>query len=158
MYRGYHRKADLPLKQGDVVTIAKGTKLRSTHPQRDGEYEAGRTYQVKVHHVLPGATYTFGHIVAQGTPDERVILSGIHWRDLYHICQGLGVKYAYSFDPPVEWIYEELKKTGRIEVIKRSDNMSDIKLHTTNPQVNWAGSGGYWVWCDINDIVGVQEP
>ena len=25
-------------------------------------------------------------------------------------------------------------------------------LETQNPEVRWAGSGGYWKWVDINDI------
>lgn len=28
---------------------------------------------------------------------------------------------------------------------------------TFNPTVNWAGTGGYWCWVDINDVLQVME-
>ena len=45
-------KDDLPIKKGDRVRVPKGVKLRSMHPQRPTEYEAGKSYHVEVHHVV----------------------------------------------------------------------------------------------------------
>lgn len=42
---GYHEDGDLPIKKGDMVTILKGTTIRSTHPQMRTKV-AGRTYKV----------------------------------------------------------------------------------------------------------------
>jgi hypothetical protein len=52
---GYHENKDLPIKAGDTVTILKGTKIKSMHPTRK-VFTAGRTYQVKVNHVLCGSS------------------------------------------------------------------------------------------------------
>jgi len=52
---GFHAPADLPFKAGDKVRIKKGTVLKSMHPQKDNPYEAGRSYTIEVHHVLPGS-------------------------------------------------------------------------------------------------------
>lgn len=49
---GYHDIHDLPVKQGDTVTIPKGTILRYRHEDKP----AGRTYKVKVVSVSPGMT------------------------------------------------------------------------------------------------------
>ena len=55
-YIGYFSdKSILPFKRGDIVTIPKGTRY---HSMKDGEYHiAGRTYKVKVDHILCGTDY-----------------------------------------------------------------------------------------------------
>jgi hypothetical protein len=58
-FEGYHDERNLPVKKGDTVTIVKGTTIRTTMPKVGGGYvtkTAGRTYKVKVDHVLPGRT------------------------------------------------------------------------------------------------------
>lgn len=53
---GYHHSLDkLPIKKGDIIRIKKGTRY---HSMRDGEYHvAGKTYKVKVDHLIHGAQY-----------------------------------------------------------------------------------------------------
>lgn len=61
---GFHENADLPVKRGDTVTILKGTKIRTTSPGITTPYltkTAGRTYKVKVDHVLNGMNHPVGH-------------------------------------------------------------------------------------------------
>ena len=56
-YIGYHPKQDLPIQQGDYVRIPKGTMVRNL---LKGEKPAGRSYTIKVHHILQGAEYDDG--------------------------------------------------------------------------------------------------
>lgn len=49
-YLGFSRDADLPVKQGQEVTILKGTVVRCNGVTK----QAGRTYKVKIHHILSG--------------------------------------------------------------------------------------------------------
>ena len=49
---GYQPK--LPIHKGDKVKVKKGVLLWSTHPQKDGWYENGRTRTVTVHHTICG--------------------------------------------------------------------------------------------------------
>jgi len=56
-YIGYHESHLLPLKGGETVTILKGTPIKTTHPTKKHRV-AGRTYKVKVNHVLNGTTVT----------------------------------------------------------------------------------------------------
>lgn len=55
-YIGYHADLNsLPVKKGDIVLIKKGTRY---HSMKDGEYHtAGKSYKVKVNHVLHGTQY-----------------------------------------------------------------------------------------------------
>ena len=65
-FEGYHEDHEIPIKKGDIVTIKKGTTIRTTMPttvtiagQKQGAYKvkvAGRTYKVRVDHVLNGVT------------------------------------------------------------------------------------------------------
>jgi hypothetical protein len=56
-YIGYHENlSTLPIQKGDTILIKKGTKYHST---RDGDYHiAGKSYKVKVDHLIHGAQYT----------------------------------------------------------------------------------------------------
>ena len=87
-YPGYVDKKEnpYPFKKGDIVTIPKGTYIRTTGGRPNGP--AGKTYKVKVDHFI----------------------SGTQFEDSYGYC---------------------------IE----------------NPEMRWAGTGGYWHGVDINDIL-----
>lgn len=54
-FEGFHENEDLPIKRGDVVTIPKGTKISTTMSNKR-EKIAGRTFKVKVDHVLNGSS------------------------------------------------------------------------------------------------------
>jgi len=55
-YVGYHDPRILPLKNGDIVTIKKGTPVTF----RGETLPAGRTYKIKINHVLCGITLSDG--------------------------------------------------------------------------------------------------
>jgi hypothetical protein len=63
-FKGYHDDHEIPVKKGDLVTIRKGTKIRTTSPSITGGFkskEAGRTYKVTVDHILNGMNQPVGH-------------------------------------------------------------------------------------------------
>lgn len=63
-FEGHHDEHELPIKRGDVVTIRKGTPIRTTSPGMNGAYRhkiAGRTYKIKVDHILNGTNRPVGH-------------------------------------------------------------------------------------------------
>jgi hypothetical protein len=81
-YIGFHKEDLLPIKRGQVVSVPKGTPVKQVgKPIRP----AGRTFKVKVDHLL------------------------------------------FGFEDPERGIVQ-------------------------NPQIRWAGSGGYWCEADINLI------
>lgn len=57
-YVGYVDPKDLPIKAGDWVVIKKGIWVRTLCKERK---TAGKTYKVRVNHILPGMGYPEGH-------------------------------------------------------------------------------------------------
>jgi hypothetical protein len=86
-FEGYVPDHELPIKQGDTVTIPKGTLVRNVNK---GTNISRRTYKIRVDHFISGYTH-----------------------------EGVNIP----------------------------------------PMVCWAGAGGYWSECDINDIPeAIQDP
>jgi hypothetical protein len=77
-YIGYFSdKSILPFKKGDIVVIKKGTKYHST---RDGQYHiAGKTYKVKVDHLITGAEYMDRGKMIVKNPVVTWVGSGGYW-------------------------------------------------------------------------------
>ena len=77
-FEGYHEDHDLPIRRGDTVTILKGTTIQTTMPSKDrtgrtGYYvtkTAGRTYKVKVDHILNGMTFTEEFVRNRGNGEK----------------------------------------------------------------------------------------
>ena len=82
-FLGYHPESTLPVKRGDLVTIKKGTMVKTVGREPK---TAGKTYTVLIDHVFPGQNF-------------------------------------------------------------------DSYLGTVNPEIVWAGPGGYWSSVDINDVI-----
>lgn len=58
-FEGYYRDDELPLKDGDIVTILKGTRIKTTMPRAEDKVRyAKRTYKVRINHLLNGTTIT----------------------------------------------------------------------------------------------------
>jgi len=80
-YLGWVENLTVPFKKGDMVTIPKGTTIRSTSSR--GTFVAGRTYKVKVHSVDNGsvAYLEYGqNTVRRPTPPEvRWVGTGGYW-------------------------------------------------------------------------------
>lgn len=85
-YEGYHEDQYLPIRPGETVTIPKGTSIRSTNPSRKTS-TAGRTYKVRVDHVLCGSSdsHLTDPSVARGqyrhrsNPEVRWAGAGNYW-------------------------------------------------------------------------------
>ena len=73
---GYHEDKDIPIKPGDIVTIVKGVTIETTHSSGPKKI-AGRTYKIKVHHILNGATSFNGKHYSN--PAVRWPGSGGYW-------------------------------------------------------------------------------
>lgn len=81
-FQGYCDK--LPVADGDVVTILKGTRIKTTHPSKK-EKVANRTYKVKVHHVLPGMDAHLSYrkeTVSAVNPSVRWAGEGGYWHEV----------------------------------------------------------------------------
>ncbi len=60
-FHGYHPKHELPIQRGDLVRIPKGTMVsRLGTGANIGVKPAGRSYTVRVAHILQGAEYDDG--------------------------------------------------------------------------------------------------
>ena len=78
---GYHDEHSLPIKRGDTVTIVKGTPVRN----RGKTKPAGRTYKIKVDHLLPGCTdrpFSSEGPVHKSNPLVRWGGSGGYWSEV----------------------------------------------------------------------------
>jgi uncharacterized protein YjlB len=76
-YIGYHKTVTLPIKKGDMVIIPKGTKY---HSMKDGKYHtAGKSYKVKVDHVLCGAQWMDRDKEIIQNPEVSWAGSGGYW-------------------------------------------------------------------------------
>ena len=120
--------SDLPFKRGDKVRVKKGARLFSTHPKKDGEYNAYRSQIVTIHHTMPGQSY--GAFMIR----ERERL----WME------------AKGFGP-------QLEEMDRLIEENRYDELNNFQIHTQNPRVVWVGTGSYWVEADINDVEPVDD-
>ena len=125
MIKGYVPDSQLPVKRGDVVRIRKGTPVATG---RRNTRLAGRTYTVKVHHVLPGIEIPLYDLF-----NDR------HW-ELY--------QSYFSLEELFEMEYELL------ECQQPGGNPGNAyrPIPITNPRVVWAGTGGYWTEADINTV------
>ena len=75
---GFHEDHEIPLKKGDIVTIRKGTKIRTTMPRPEDRFRiAKRTYKVRVDHVLNGMNRPVGHPGHQ--PSYPVNSPAVRW-------------------------------------------------------------------------------
>lgn len=66
-------------------------------------------------------------------------------KDVAHIATKLGMANPWANEDKT---FQFLM--GFAETINR-----EVILHTQNPEIVWAGSGGYWVQADINSVVPV---
>lgn len=79
LYLGYHEEHQLDLNQGERVRIKKGTQLRSMDPQKEGFYEAGKTYTIEIDHFLCGQTIWSGDERETINPKVCWAGSGNYW-------------------------------------------------------------------------------
>jgi len=129
MLRGYQDRKNLPVKIGDKVVIKAGTRITSTNPSVP-ERIAKRNMTVTVRSTGSGQSippscishYEVDTLRANDFDDEIVEATLAVYR---HECSRLGYTNV-DFTP--------------------------FSFPIKNPEVLWAGTGGYWCSADINDI------
>lgn len=91
-YCGFGKSANWPFKQGDEIIIPKGTFIKTTGGRKDGP--AGKTYKVKVNHILCGANYSDSGGYVIHNPELRWAGTGGYWHgcDINDILEANGVK------------------------------------------------------------------
>jgi hypothetical protein len=132
-------------KQGDTVTILKGTVIKTTHPQFP-EKCAKRTYKIKINHVLRGWSICVGarHFDAKGNMEHEG-WQGVHRSDEHHVRGVLG-------GPITNEALRAHCHEG--ERYKRPDGSSycHLLIRITPPSFRWAGTGGYWHEVAVTDL------
>lgn len=136
MYRGYHDDDAYKIfRRNQLITIKKGTLVR------DGKNvvkAASRKQHIKIHSFNCGMSICVGH---------------------FHDISGhVGLYYQSKYDhETVMRTYgtEKLEDLWPLMTVKRYDDskMVSIFLPISNPEIVYAGSGGYWKYIDINQLV-----
>lgn len=150
MYRGYTKDIKAKFPKGTKVRIKKGTPVHATAPGKEGTRPAGRTYTIKVDHVLGGYSQRLGVLFRDGEWNWMV-----REKDLYGAMERRGLSYATAAD--TEASMEALKEEALQDLQPEVGKDHDVYLHIRNQTVRWGGSGGYWSDCDIN-LVEIVEP
>lgn len=148
VYTGYCEDRELHIKKGDYIRIPKGTVLRSFLPGRKGPWKAGKTYIVRVHHIICGRTIIVGH---RWPRRDDPVYTGHTESDLLHYCRHLGINIGPrigGYSAAIEELYTHCYERQS----NLNPNIVDLCIDLEPPTVNWAGSGGYWTWADINDV------
>ena len=127
MLTGYHGYNDLPFRQGETVTVRKGTLIK----YRGNLIEAKRTYNVKIHSTGPGSSMCVGFMTRGGDPRFMFSSENDRWQ----------CKQLYGTDDLSQlW--------PRMRAFEGS-----IFLAISNPTITWPGRGGYWMDADMNQFV-----
>lgn len=138
MLRGYQN--NLPFKKADIVLIPKGTMVKKIGQTPK---PAGRTYKVKVDHVLPGMSIPVG---TYWPNSER----SLHLEEMCERSSGAyDIKRAYgtlNLKDLIFFMTWEERETATGKKYLR------LFLPIENPKVCWAGTGGYWAEADVNDV------
>jgi hypothetical protein len=140
-FRGYFETAILPVKPGQTVTIPKRTMVYSFLPGRPSRPNP-RARKVVVHHLGCGQSMTVGSVDKDGTRHYH----GYSDRDTYYLSEKWRVAH--------KTIQAEIEK--RAVVVPDRTYGARLVIHLQDPTVVWAGSGGYWCWADLNEVLGIK--
>jgi hypothetical protein len=128
IYRGFHNVSELPIKQGQTLTLPKGTIYRHRGELR----EVKRATTIKVHSLQSGRSLCVGRIYKDGE---------VHFSFMSRNDPEL-IKKVYGHA-----IMEDLWPLMTV------NEYGSVFLPVSNPEVTWAGAGGYWSDADINQFV-----
>lgn len=129
-YLGFHYDNELPIKKGDNIKLPKGTLYRHRGELR----EVKRATTVKVHHILPGLSMCVGYF--------SPLFGKMYWNYLNRS------DHSRLMD-----LYGLNYKLEELWPIMRVDECGNVFIPLSNPEIVWAGSGGYWSDADINQFV-----
>lgn len=144
--RGYYEPSELPIKCGDTVRVKRGTVVKRLF---HGEKRAKQTYTITVDHVLSGRAMNVGtfHPADDQGPDRLALMS---FREKY------SEPFARIYGTHnLEALVFYMVAVPRITVSGKV--YYSLFLPLSNPEVRWAGSGGYWMEADINDILATSR-
>jgi hypothetical protein len=133
MIVGHHPETELPVKKGDVVRLKKGTSVKSYRPK--GNYTLTRAQDVTVFDIFNGISKSVPWCERDGYLRARPD------------CQAVFEKYD-------ELKLDALTHPDALESDRLWNEARALKIHESNPTVHWVGTGGYWCWVDINDVIG----
>ena len=124
-------------KSGDVVTILKGTVIKTT--QGYTTKTAGRTYKVTIHHLLHGWSLAVGYRGYNAAGELEYSDISFARSDEDNLVNVLGASDEATV---LAGCYEGERFT-------RPNGSSYCHLHVriTPPSLVWAGTGGYW--CEV---------
>lgn len=135
-YRGFYNvDKHEPLRRNQLITIKKGTLVR------DGKNvvkAASRKQHIKINSFNCGMSICVGHF------HETSGHVSLHYQSKY---DNETVMRTYGT--------EVLEDLWPLMTVKRYDdsNVGSIFLPISNPEIVYAGSGGYWKYIDINQLV-----
>lgn len=136
--RGYNEDVIQAVRRGQIVTIYKGVLVSNYHT---GEKLSGKTYKVKVDHVLPGIAHSVGWWDSQTGQVTFQQMDGKHTDPFFR---------AYGTRNLEDLVFYMHTRTGASSA---SGRLHYLYLPLENPKIRWAGTGGYWSEADINDIL-----
>jgi hypothetical protein len=143
-YVGYHETRELPFKRGDKVIIPVGTRVRSYNPSKK-DWVTTRKQVVTVNTLMNGMSVYPSHTKLS---------------DIESMCRGKNIdvnSHYIRWELLIAQAHAEQDPTVRSMLYREH---YDYRIPVDNPTVQWAGTGGYWAWVDINDILAanaVQE-
>ncbi len=124
-FLGFHNDNEIPFSQDQLVKIPKGTLIE----HRSELKEARKDYMIKVDHILPGRSLWVGYF---GKTKSSVYFMKLREDDLSII------RHVYGTDK-----LEDL--WPMMNVIDYGSQSCSLYLPVENPQIRWAGRGGYFV-------------
>lgn len=126
-----NKQHDVSFIEGKQIKIPKGTMVHTTHPTiESGPSKTTRT--VTVDHTICGSMISTCDVSRHDAHK-----SGYTTEEL-------------NFERELGW---EERRRVREETGCHVYEVEDFYLIHSNPTVVWSGTGGYWFWVDINDIM-----
>lgn len=129
---GYHATNVLPFQKGEVVTVPAGVPVKSMHPAKSA-YVTKRKQNVTVHHTLGGSS----------TPVSMAKRSHFSQHTELFALYDLAMELASDLESPT-------KRKRTYEFAQR------LMIPTSNPEICWPGTGGYWCSVDMNHLMGIE--
>lgn len=98
------------------------------------------------------ADYMKRHGIAEKRNIGCFQLDSVKVGDMVKLPKGLELKTTHpSIKGPVK--RDRTVKVHRVVEGYTNDLENPLKALVSNPKVEWVGSGGYWYWADIDDVI-----
>lgn len=134
---GHHDEASLPIKAGDRITIPAGVNVGSFNPSQRRRVTA-RKQTVTVVDILCGMDTRCNHVASWDRASR------------HPGCEDLFAAYDLAMEA-----YRAEEDADRARALY--DFACSLRVPISNPELRWGGTGGYWCWVDINDVLGTSK-